>query len=738
MSAEHATIRLGVMTSGGDAQGMNAAVRAVVRTALFHGAEPYAILEGWQGAVDGGDRVKKLVAEDVGSTLHRGGTIIGTARCLQFKERPYRLKAAKNLVENGIDRLVVIGGDGSLTGTDLFKREWPDLLAELVSTGEISQELADQHPALRIAGLVGSIDNDLVGADATIGADSALHRIVEAIDALSSTAASHQRSFVVEVMGRHCGYLPLMAAIAGGCDYVLVPEKPPKDGWEDAMCASLRKGRDAGRRDSLVLVAEGAQDRAGNPISATYVKDVIADRLGEDTRVTILGHVQRGGRPSAYDRWMSTILGYHAALEVINAGTDDVANILAVRGNRVTRLPLVEAVSKTREVADLIATGQYSAAVKTRGATFYELLQMFDLISVPPAADAPMTGKRVALMHIGGLAPGMNPAVRAAVRLGIASGHTMLGIDGGVRGLLKNRVRELAWGDVDSWISEGGAHLGTRRTMPTLEQYYSIGRALETDRIDALIIIGGFNAYLTGSALVAERERFPAFRIPIVCVPASIDNNLPGSEMAIGTDSAVNNAVVALDGIRQSASASTRCFVAETMGRMCSFLALTSGLAAGAARVYTNEQGITLPELSADVASMKAAFSNGRRFFLAIRNERASEQYTTDVLARIFEAESENLYDVRQAVLGHIQQGGAPSPGDRVQSTRLLAFAIDQVSKQLATDAAEGLYVGLVEGNPKASPISRMLEELDVEHRRPKKEWWAEMATVLTAVRDIE
>ena len=157
-----------------------------------------------------------------------------------------------------------------------------------------------------IAGLVGSIDNDMIGTDMTIGADSALHRIVEAIDAIASTAASHQRSFVVEVMGRHCGYLALMSAIAGGADYVFIPENPPDPGWEDDLCELLKNGRAAGRRNSIVIVAEGAHDSQNTPITSDYVRQVLEERLGEDTRVTILGHVQRGGAPSAFDRSMSS------------------------------------------------------------------------------------------------------------------------------------------------------------------------------------------------------------------------------------------------------------------------------------------------------------------------------------------------------------------------------------------------------------------------------------------------
>ena len=335
--------RIGILTSGGDAQGMNAAVRAVVRTAVTLGAQVYAVYEGYQGMVDGGAGIRQLVWEDVGSILHRGGTVIGTFRSKDFRERDGRRRAARNLLEHGIDRLIVIGGDGSLSGLDQFRSEWPQLLAELVEAGELEADVAQAHPALMFAGLVGSIDNDLVGTVMTIGADTALHRIVDAIDALSSTAASHQRSFVVEVMGRHCGYLALMSAIAGGCDYVLVPENPPAPGWEQRMCNALHRGRAAGRRDSLVVVAEGARDREGNPITSGYVRQVIEEVLGEDARVTILGHVQRGGAPSAYDRWASTWLGHEAVLEVLTATPETAGPVLGFRGNRVTRVPLVEA-----------------------------------------------------------------------------------------------------------------------------------------------------------------------------------------------------------------------------------------------------------------------------------------------------------------------------------------------------------------------------------------------------------
>lgn len=177
-----------------------------------------------------------------GLTVVQGGTLIGTARCAAFRERPGRLRAAQHLIESGIDALIICGGDGSLTGADLFRSEWPSLVAELVSTHKISGEQAAPYQSLSIVGLVGSIDNDMALTDATIGAFSSLHRICESVDSISATASSHSRAFVIEVMGRHCGWLALMAGIATGADFIFIPERPPVVGkWEDEMLEVIEK-----------------------------------------------------------------------------------------------------------------------------------------------------------------------------------------------------------------------------------------------------------------------------------------------------------------------------------------------------------------------------------------------------------------------------------------------------------------------------------------------------------------
>ncbi len=731
-------LRIGILTSGGDAQGMNAAVRAAVRTAITLGAQVFAIYEGYQGMVDGGTGIRELAWEDVGSILHKGGTMIGTFRSKDFRERDGRRRAAKNLLAHGIDRLIVIGGDGSLSGLDKFRSEWSELVAELVTSGDVTPDVAQAHPALMFAGLVGSIDNDLVGTDMTIGADTALHRIVDAIDALSSTAASHQRSFVVEVMGRHCGYLALMSAIAGGCDFVLIPENPPEEGWEERMCSALRRGRKEGRRDSLVVVAEGACDRQGQPITSAYVRQVIEDHLHEDVRVTILGHVQRGGAPSAYDRWASTWLGHEAVLEVLGATADTAGPVIGFRGNRVTRVPLVEAVAKTRQVPELIASGDYDGAMAMRGGSFIEASKILTELVEPSRIDAPEESKRIAIVHAGGLAPGMNAAARDAVRLGISRGHTMLGVQDGFPGLRDGQISELNWGDVEGWLVDGGADLGLRRTVPGVDELYRISRAIEDHQVDALLMIGGWNGYQAAELMHSERERFPACGLPIVCVPASIDNNLPGSELAIGADTALNVITEALDRIKVSGSAAKRAFVVETMGRYCGYLALMSGLAGGAERVYLHEEGISLDALSADLEWLRNSFASGRKLFLAIRNENANPLYTTDFLARLLEQEGQGLYDVRQSVLGHIQQGGCPSPFDRLLAVRLVSRALDLIGGALAAGTGESYYLGLVKSKVTAQPMAQMTAEMDLRYRRPKEQWWLALRPVLKAVADSD
>lgn len=365
--------RIAVMTSGGDAPGMNGAVRAVVRMTLYSNCEAYAVWEGYEGLVNGGDMIRKLSWEDVRGWLSCGGTLIGSARSLSFRERPGRLQAAKNMVLRGIDALVVCGGDGSLTGADLFRSEWPSLVDELVKKGELTAQQVEPYRVLNIVGLVGSIDNDMSGTDATIGCYSSLTRICDAVDDVFDTAFSHQRGFVIEVMGRHCGWLALMSAISTGADWLFIPEIPPRDGWEDDMCANITKNRkERGKRRTIVIIAEGAQDHHLNKITSDYIKDILTKRLDLDTRVTVLGHTQRGGVACAYDRYLSTLQGVEAVRAVLDMTPESPSPVITIRENKIMRTPLMEAVKATKDVADRIHARDFEGAMKLRDAEFKE------------------------------------------------------------------------------------------------------------------------------------------------------------------------------------------------------------------------------------------------------------------------------------------------------------------------------------------------------------------------------
>uniref|UniRef100_A0A095APU8 6-phosphofructokinase n=1 Tax=Schistosoma haematobium TaxID=6185 RepID=A0A095APU8_SCHHA len=414
---------IAVLTSGGDAQGMNAAVRAVVRMGIYCGCRVFFIREGYQGLVDGGNNIQEaswadvsgilqLIKKQTSVSLHKrnsdnlyippigfadspfhlkdqtelfsGGTKIGSARCMDFRERCGRLKAAENLVKNQITNLVVIGGDGSLTGANLFRAEWSNLLEELVTlvkfyyymyiceirSCKISAENAKQFHRLNIVGLVGSIDNDFCGTDMTIGADSALHRIIEATDAISTTAHSHQRCFILEVMGRHCGYLALVASMACEADWVFIPEMPPADDWREKLCHKLRMNREHGQRVNIIMVAEGAIDRGCNPITCELVKNLIVSELQLDTRITVLGHVQRGGSPSAFDRILGSRMGAEAVLALMDADRDPnlPSCVISLDGNQAVRVPLVKCVERTRQVAEAMKARDFDRAVELRGA----------------------------------------------------------------------------------------------------------------------------------------------------------------------------------------------------------------------------------------------------------------------------------------------------------------------------------------------------------------------------------
>uniref|UniRef100_A0A3P9NIX8 6-phosphofructokinase type C n=1 Tax=Poecilia reticulata TaxID=8081 RepID=A0A3P9NIX8_POERE len=670
---------IAVLTSGGDAQGMNAAVRAVVRMGLYVGAKVYFIHEGYQGMVDGGDNIREATWESVSSMLQVGGTVIGSARCKDFRSHEGRLKAAHNLVKRGITNLCVIGGDGSLTGANLFREEWSGLLSELVQQGLIEADAVQKYSALHIVGMVGSIDNDFCGTDMTIGTDSALHRIIEVVDAIMTTAQSHQRTFVLEVMGRHCGYLALVSALACGADWVLIPEMPPEDGWEEKMCQKL----------------------------------------------------------SAASR-----MGVEAVLALLETTANTPACVVSLCGNQSVRVPLMECVQTTQEVQKAMDQKRFEEAVKLRGRSFENNLRTYKLLAHrKPESELPVSNFNVAVLNVGAPAAGMNAAVRSAVRVGISEGHKMFAVSDGFEGFYKGQIKEIKWGDVGGWTGQGGSLLGTKRTLPA-KHVDKIAEQMRKYNINALLVIGGFEALECLLQLCDARSTFEEFCIPMCMLPATISNNVPGTELSIGADTALNAIVETCDRIKQSASGTKRrVFIIETMGGYCGYLATVGGLAAGADAAYIYEEPFDIKDLQANVEHLTEKMKTSIQRGLVLRNENSNVNYTTDFIYQLYTEEGRGVFDCRKNVLGHMQQGGAPSPFDRNFGTKISAKAMKWLSQKLVESYRKGRVFANTEDtccllgmHARAlvfQPVVQLKDHTDFVHRIPKEQWWLKLRPLM-------
>ncbi|CAJ0584421.1 unnamed protein product, partial [Mesorhabditis spiculigera] len=435
---------------------MNSAIRAVVRTGLFVNCRVFYVYDGFRGLVD--NRVQEATWESATSLIQKGGSVLGVAPCEEFKTREGRLKGAKTLVLHGINNLIVIGGGGSMEALQTFKQEWRSLVQELVSKGLVPDNMGRPLQDLGVCGIPCAVTNDIWGTEMTLGADSALTRVIDSVDHVEASLNSSQRVFIVEVLGKHCGFLAMTAGLAVEADFVFVPEWPPVTEWRDALTDKLQRMALLGRHLNIIIVAEGAMDNDGSPISPSVISRLIETTLKYHCQVTSLGHLQYGGVPTAFDRCLGARMGAEALLACAQRREDQKGVFVALRASLIERGHLGRAVEKTLEAEKAYRTRDYERCVQLRGSHYSQKGRFLD--------------------------------------------------------------QTLEWGDVIGWVSEGGSALGTSRQLVSDPDRLAAHVLLHNIR--GIAIIGGFEAFQSALMIRDWRDEYDSFRIPIVVVPATI------------------------------------------------------------------------------------------------------------------------------------------------------------------------------------------------------------------------
>lgn len=707
-------MRIAVLTSGGDSPGMNAALRSIVRTAIKKGIQIFGVYRGFNGLIDGD--IEELGWESVDHMVCEGGTRLLTERSHRFRDREGRKEAAYHLARVGISHLIVIGGDGSLYGAFRLKHEFPGLCAELVADGRINKEILragrgvegndvaepgqiPQRFELNIVGLPGTIDNDINTTEMSIGADTALHRILETVNRLLSTIRSHRRIFILETMGNKCGWLSVMAAWASGADYVFLPEREyeaeGENGWKKELLMTIETSLEHHKADLIIFLCEGAVDSRGASIS---LADVAAALPFPGIRTHRIGHVQRGGPTSAKDSIFGT-LGGISALERILAGGGDCADITATfSGEEIGFIDFEKTVVQTRQIRRLIQEGK--KVLSMRNAAFQTVYRKFeehrrrklekyhsiDLnINKDPKREIlstniseynrsaglmtvrAETGPRVAILNDGEKTPGMNACLNALVQEGLCLGLNMFYFMNGYDGIEKiNRAKIFQFRKESS---EGSAVIGTcdRREIDVED----VRRQLERHQVDWVVIIGPSRnveiAQRLGNAVVIPTENGR-------CV-----------EMCLGYDTALNSILRAVSICKESAESMERMiWIVEVSGKK---LCVMGGIASGAFDIISD--GDLGPcssgkeeECLAFIEQLKARLNThfegcARSPIVILRGEDALQGIGTDALARLLTQNSN--FRAKHCVLGPLGVGLRPSPVDQINANLLAFEALDAI-----------------------------------------------------------
>ncbi|EPR80071.1 Phosfructokinase [Spraguea lophii 42_110] len=799
--------RIAVLTSGGDAPGMNSAIRAIIRTGIKWGSKVYGVFCGYEGLIE--DMIEELEWDRLNKHACDGGTFLQSARSKRFMAREGRKQAVFNLVKRNIGGLIVIGGDGSLTGALILKNEFKGFVNELIAEGKLEKDSVDED--LSIITIPASIDNDIPLADTTIGSDSALHRVIESVDTLTTTMESHRRAIVIEVMGRHCGWIALMSAVATAADYVFLPERPAD--WKTESVNAIKKARKFGKRGVFLVLSEGAVDINGEIIKPEEVKSLL-EKNDIETRILRLGHLQRGGAPSAFDRIQATLLGCKA-VEILLTRYNIEPIMMADQKGEIKAVPLIEVIKKCEEQDKKRLSKSFDFLFDSRNSFFKKTYQLseklrkgskaqFQLDSKIPQSssshyaqdmgedrkteilqnntkDKECTGieninineinannkdiekqennefttktdnepfttqsniykkKRIAILHEGKRAGGMNVALNAIVQYGLSCDQEIIVITDGFDGLVNNQIVESHQYEFISGIHDGGSLIGS--SPSNIDSIENIYYKLIEHRIDSLIVVGGYESLVAlyniqkimenkfkdenekdenytpkgnntkhNKALKNDKDLHLKKMIDLILIPSTTDNNIPLTDITIGSDTALNTIMRSCDYLKLSTiSMKQSVFIVEVGGENCGYLSLMSGIASGALEAFIPERKYMISHLSEIAQRLRHRFKNKkdlnvcnikndentekkneelvnkktninslkRNGVLLIRNENTFNKIDTKSLGKILSTDSSDRFNTKFCVLGYLQRGGNPSPIDRVFSTIFGVEAID-------------------------------------------------------------
>jgi 6-phosphofructokinase 1 len=847
--------RIAIVTSGGDAPGMNAAIRSIVRTGIKWGASVYGVYRGFDGLIN--NNIRKLGWDTETHYASQGGTVLLSARSKRFMEREGRKEAVLNLVRNGINCLIVLGGDGSLEGALTLKEEFREHFRDLIDEGRLSREeikgicerkiagesragldrrlisdpnvnnyasfygkpecykanpniyselssssqressqsversssrqmeddlkkeklsSADFEPYifdLKLVGIPASIDNDIYGADITLGADTATQRVSEAIDHLLSTMRSHSRVFVIEVMGRRCGWIALMSALAGAADYVLLPEAIHN--WRREMIEAIEIARRFGKPGIFVIVSEGAVEPDGSPISTTEVVEEVA-RHGIDVRLLKLGHIQRGGPTSAHDRIYGTLLGIKAVELMLTPIREPL--MISIANNEHKEINLREVIEKCRMIKELQDKLRFEETLGHRG-PFFQLSHSFfmktifnneriarieedvlnargrrcaacrnkarecrfcedlykenevtllesscpDMKAQYSAAQGSRVEKRrrrIGVLQTGTRSSGMNTALNAAVQYSFICCVEVFYILNGFDGLLAGQVFQAKLYEFSRESCDGGSAIGL--SSGSRPDVAGIEAKIREFELDSLIVIGDAEAMLLASRIK---------NVNVVLVPASASNNMPCTDLGIGTDTALNTILKVADCSKlNSLSMKRNVFVIEIAGGRCGFQSLMGGIAAGAFEVFIPERKYLVGHLSETAQRLRTRFRDvPRRGIVLFRNEHTFCSMSVESLCRVLKTDTEGSFETDFSVLGHLQSGNNPTPIDKINATLMAIKAVDMC----LVDCGVGM-VGVCGGEVRFTKMKDVLDLFDEANMRIKDPYWLKYSHVCRSV----